>query len=298
MNTNISIQVYSDLGTVKTKEQLDKAFAMFDLVVKKYTRFDNSSELSRLNKSNGKLYQVSTEFFELIEYLLELSQITNGVFDPTIIDLLELYGYDKNQSYEQLDDPTLLNKIKTYLSRRPTPSSIELYKETSEVKLVKGQRIDLGSIGKGFAVDLAHNVLSESFKAFLINAGGDVRIKTDKTIKPTWIVDLFRAPLPNQAPVEDASWGQLELSGNISVAGSGGWVRRIKFFHHLLNPKTGLPQNIVSQTFTIADNAISADAWATILFLMGKAGTELAAQNNIEYMIIMADGEILRSTGF
>ena len=298
MNTSISIQVYSDLGTVKTKEQLDRAFAMFDLVVKKYTRFDNSSELSKLNKSNGKLYKVSSEFFGLIEYLLELSQITNGVFDPTVIDLLELYGYDKNQSYEQLEEPALLNKIKTYSLRRPTPSSIELHKKTSEVKLAKGQRIDLGSIGKGFAVDLAHSVLSESFKAFLINAGGDVRIKSDRSVKPTWTMDLYRAPLPNQAPIDDASWGQLELSGNISVAGSGGWVRRIKFFHHLLNPKTGLPQNIVSQTFTIADKAISADAWATILFLMGKNGTELASRNNIEYMIIMADGEILRSAGF
>jgi thiamine biosynthesis lipoprotein ApbE len=48
------------------------------------------------------------------------------------------------------------------------------------------------------------------------------------------------------------------------------WARKVKDFHHLVNPKTGIPENQVLQTFVVGDDPVMADAFSTILFLGGR----------------------------
>lgn len=277
MNTRIHIQVYSSLGTVKTKEKLQQAFKCFDDVVKKYTRFDSKSELSKLNNSGGKPHKVSKEFFELIKFMLHLSKVTNGVYDPTIIDLLETYGYKAGGNFEELDDPDLYEKIQEVISSRPIPNAIELDEKNLKVTLAKRQRIDLGSIGKGYAIDLAYDAL-EGVDSLMINAGGDIRVKGPKPDGKPWTISLKYAQLPNKKVHKEDSLGVIELNEG-SVCGSGGWSRKVRFFHHLLNPKTGTPINEISQTYVQAPTAMEADAWSTVLFVMGEEGLELLPED-------------------
>lgn len=300
MNTIVRITLYSDKSTVQSHEKIQQAFACFDTVVKKYTRFNSKSELAKLNNSGGKPFKVSTEFFYLIEYMLGLSKLTDGSYDPTIIDLLETYGYGENRNFEALDDPQLFEKIQELVKTRPRPQEIKLDKKKLTVQLAPRQRLDLGSIGKGYAVDLAYDVLAD-FPAFMINAGGDIRVKGPKPEGETsnrenlddgdWQIALYKAQLPNKALQQDNLLGTISLKEG-SVCGSGGWARKVRFFHHLLNPKTGLPINETSQTYVIAPTAIEADTWATVLFTLGEKGLELLKSKKFAGIVVDKNGKI------
>ncbi|WKZ27652.1 MAG: FAD:protein FMN transferase [Candidatus Dojkabacteria bacterium] len=295
MNTKVRIRIFSDLGTVSSRDLIKEAFSKFDYVTEKYTRFNQTSELSSLNRNSGHFHKVNPELFTLIEKLIQYSTLTEGAFDPTIIDLLEMYGFKKDSNYEELKDENLLKNIQTYLKTRPSFRDIKFDKTNSAIKLQAGQRIDLGSIGKGLAIDLAASVL-EPVNNFIINAGGDIRAHGSKPDGP-WTVGLAQHELPNKG-VGGGYFGHINII-NQSLAASGGWGRRVRFFHHLLNPKTGMPINEVSQTFTLANDAQTADVWATILFASGKQGPDLLdTTEEIEGMIVFADGSTYCSRGF
>lgn len=295
MNTSIHIQIYSNQGTIETQQMLEAAFDAFDYVVRKYTRFNSNSELSKLNDRRGNITKVDEEFFELIKKVIDISDKTSGAYDPTIIDLLELYGYKSKADYSELDDPGLLKKIKTRIKTRPSYKQVELNQEDKTIKLHPDQRIDLGSIGKGFAIDLASRAL-ERADAFMINAGGDIRTYGEKPDGTDWQVGLYQSPLPNSAQ-ENKLIGRTTLK-NKALTASGGWVRRHRFFHHLISPTSGLPINNVGQTFVCADDATTADAWSTALFTMGEPGLELIKEEGLDAILIKGDGEILKTNNF
>lgn len=296
MNTIINIQLFSDRSTIYSQEKIRNAFGYFAKVVEKYTRFDPKSELSLLNNSGGEPHKVTKEFYDLIEYMLKLSNLTDGSYDPTIIDLLETYGYKSTYDFESLDDPELLNKITTLVKVRAKPSEIVLSPKDLSVQLGKRQRLDLGSIGKGYAVDLAFDELKE-FSAVMINAGGDIRVKGPKPDGQAWRVGLYYGQLPNKELHQESSLGTIDLMDG-SVSGSGGWARKVKFFHHLLNPRTGIPINEISQTYVLAPSALESDAWSTVLFTLGDKGLTLLESNGYQGLVVLSDGKVSTTKNF
>ena len=266
MNTLITFKVVQDKqNTVDILDSIEDGFGEFDRIVKQYTRFNEDSELSNLNRNSGNWVQIDKEFFELIEYMLNLAKETDGCFDPTIIDFLETYGYDKNYDFSKLDNPKLDDMVKSIAEKRASFKDIELDKKNLKVKLVKGQRIDLGGVGKGYAIDCAYDQLSKVSDNFLIDAGGDIRAKGKNENGEVWKVALRNKK--SETEIEDIGFIELD---NESVASSGSWARKVKQFHHLINPKTGLPENKYTTVYVVGPKAMDCDAWATTLFVGGE----------------------------
>ncbi|MEP7103940.1 MAG: FAD:protein FMN transferase [Candidatus Dojkabacteria bacterium] len=265
MNTVITIKVVQKKqATVAILDAIENAFGEFDRIVKQYTRFNEDSELSNLNRNSGSWVKINQEFFDLIKYMLNLAEETEGCFDPTIIDFLETYGYDKNYDFSKLDNPKLDGLVKNIADSRASFKDIELDEKNLKVKLVKGQRIDLGGVGKGYAIDCAFDQLKNICQDFLIDAGGDIRA-TGKNEKG----EIWKVALKNKIDDKVGDIGFIELDDE-SVASSGSWARKVKQFHHLINPRTGLPENKFTTVYVIAKKAIDADAWGTALFVGGE----------------------------
>lgn len=274
MNTTITFKVVQDKeSTVEIMDAIEAGFGEFDRIVKTYTRFDDKSELSNLNRQPDRWINISKEFYYLIEYMLNLAKVTDGAFDPTVIDFLEIYGYDKNYDFSKLEKPELDALVEKIAKERPSWKEIELDKENLRVKLVKDQRIDLGGIGKGYAIDCAFNKLNK-FENFFIDAGGDIRVKGNNEKGELWTVDLLAMNQKGQKEIV----GQIKLD-NESIAGSGSWARKFKQFHHLINPKTGKPQNTFSTVFVQAPTSIESDSWATALFIGGEEIVKVMPEN-------------------
>lgn len=279
MNTTITFKVIQDSEkTVDILNAMEEGFGEFDRIVKTYTRFEETSELSNLNRQQGRWINISEEFCYLIDYMLTLAERTSGAFDPTVIDFLETYGYDKNYDFTKLEKPELDAMVQKLVKERPSFREIELDKENLRVKLVKNQRLDLGGIGKGYAIDCAYNKLN-IFDNFLIDGGGDIRVKGKNDKKELWIVDLLGFKNEKKQIV-----GQVQLN-NESIAGSGSWARKFKQFHHLINPTTGKPQNTYSTVFVQAPTSIESDSWATALFVGGNQITNLMPES-FKYFLI------------
>jgi thiamine biosynthesis lipoprotein len=278
MNTTITIKVVKDdVNTTNILDAIEEAFGEFDRIVKKFTRFNENSELSNLNRQSGSWVKVSDEFLYLIEYSLKMSKLTDGAFDPTIIDFLEVYGYDKNYDFSKLDNPDLDKLVQKIATDRHDWSEIEI--KGSEVKLAPGQRFDLGGIGKGYAIDCAYEKL-DKFNNFLIDAGGDIRVKGKNEKSKLWKVALKHK---NREGVVEIV-GNVELN-NESIASSGSWARQVKQFHHLINPKTGKPENKFRTVYVQAKTGIESDSFGTAIFVGGEKVLSIVPEN-IKYFFI------------
>lgn len=276
MNTTITFKVVKGKATtVQILDAIEEGFSEFDRIVKQYTRFNEDSELSNLNRQSGSWVKVSEEFFWLIEYMLKMAKKTHGAFDPTIIDFLEVYGYDKNYDFSKLDNSELDTLVKKIASERKSWKDIKLKKESSEVKLMEGQRIDLGGVGKGYAIDCAYEKLKKVSDNFLIDAGGDIRACGVNEKGELWKVGMKDKKLGIEELV-----GYVELD-NEALACSGSWSRQVKQFHHLINPLTGKPQNIYRTVFVQAPDGITSDSWATAIFVLGDSDIKLPKELKI-----------------
>ncbi|MEI7579609.1 MAG: FAD:protein FMN transferase [bacterium] len=291
MNTSIKITAYSDYGTVDTWNLINQAFDNFLQVVKKFSRFDPNSELSQLNQNQGKPTQLSPELFEIIHFALNLAKQTLGKYDPTVLDLLEVYGYKNEKDFQELNDPYLMKKIKKIILERPKYSEIQLDQVNHTITLQKKQRLDLGSLGKGYAIKLAAKTLSPT-QNFLIEAGGDIFARGKKENNLPWQVGLLV-----QQDDEPQMLGKITLT-NQSIASSGSWANRVRFFHHLLNPKNGLPENYWQQIFVLDPDPLLADAWATALFLAGTAALKLAESKKLTALLLDFHGKITKTEDF
>lgn len=262
MNTVITIKVVqNDESTVQILDAIEKAFGEFDRIVKKFTRFNENSELSNLNRNAGNWTQISEEFVELIEYMLNLAKTTDGKFDPTITDFLEIHGYDKNYDFSKLNNPDLDKIILERVKNRKSWKDIEVDKKNLKVKLAEKQKIDLGGVGKGYALDLAGIELRKVTNNFLVDGGGDIFASGKNEKNEDWIVAM---------KTKEGIKGYLPIS-NMALASSGSWARKVRDFHHLIDPTTGKSaERNYNTVFVLAPTGMLADSWATSLFVGGE----------------------------
>lgn len=300
----IKIPLEPTLHKSQIGSALTEAFNEFHRIDASYSRFSESSEITRLNRSAGTKVEISKELAEIIKFQLELAEITKGKFDPTITDLLEESGYYDTFSAEKIlqrqSSQKLTENITQLLNKRRNHLALSVIKVENRYYLIRteGQKIDLGSVGKGWAMDLAaERIASFGIKNFLIEAGGDILASGfNASENRPWRVELLVKNIVD-GKFETFTLGELELDSGVSaIASSGSWARSAGTFHHLLDPDSGKPVNSALQTFIIAKNAFIADGIATALFLAGENILEkLVKKYNCEAVYIAQDLSIYTS---
>jgi thiamine biosynthesis lipoprotein len=140
------------------------------------TRFDSHSELCRLNAAAGSWQTVSQLLFDAVEQSLLAARATNGLFDPTLLPLLEALGYDRDfdsiVATETEDD-----EATGEMPHAGMWHECELDRSRLRIRLPRGAKLDLGGIAKGWAADLALDRFFSSFPDVIINVGGDMRVR-------------------------------------------------------------------------------------------------------------------------
>lgn len=280
-------QLYKDsqimMGTIVEVISSDKraktiAFREIKRIEDLLSKYKEDSEISRLNKL-GRL-NVSYDTLYVLNKAKYFWIISNGAFDVTVGPLMDIWGFtDKN--YKLPDN----SKIKAAL-KLVGFNKIIIDENNSVVKFnIRGIKIDLGAIAKGYAVDCAIKKLKQAgIKSCLINAGGQIYCLGDKFGRP-WNIAL-------QNPRGYGVIDYLQLQDK-AVATSGDYqqyfINRNKRYSHIFNPHTGYPADsgVISVT-VIAPDGTTADALATAIFVVGKEkGLELVRKNpGVETMIV------------
>ncbi len=218
------------------------------------------SELSLFNRSE-KLEFKLPYFYPVLQKSREIFEATNGLYDPTILPLVEAYGFGPNQKH-RISEFDLKETLMLIGYDHIQFDSIAVKKDQF------GVRLDFNGIAQGYSVDIISMFLEQKgVKNYMVEIGGEIRCKGSKAGKNPWIAGIENPLHPNQLiatiPLQDRS---MTTSGNYRNHFEVNGQR----FNHIINPKNGSMEqsNILSVT-VLAPDAFTADGYDTPFFLMG-----------------------------
>lgn len=228
------------------------------------SRFQPTSELSRLNRAAGQPVTVSPLLFDLVEQALRWRKRTGGIFDPTVLNALLAYGYDR--SFE-LIAPAAAHPSPPHPESPPPANEIKLDRARRKITLPPRAGIDLGGIAKGWAVQQAGQILGH-FGPTLVDAGGDIVCVSAPPSGSAWLVGVDN-------PLESGTDLAILRLKNMAVATSSvarrRWQQNGTAAHHLIDPRTGAPADtdLVSVT-VIAPRLPDAEIHAKVTLILGR----------------------------
>jgi thiamine biosynthesis lipoprotein len=262
---------------------------LFEEYEQQLSRFLPWSEFSALNRCAGSPFQASPVLFSAVEQALAWAQATNGVFDPTVIDVLEASGYDK--PFDLIVGGTAVATRSTAVSAPYT--DIRLDHANRTISLPEGARIDLGGIGKGFTVDRAIDALGEGANA-MVNASGDLFAAGGGPEGDGWVIG-----------VQDPAAAGRDLAvlrvRDRGVATSGSnrrhWSVGDDRYHHLIDARARRcsASDLVAVT-VVAETATQADVLAKTAFLLGsREGLTIIEHFGGAALAVTHDGSVVRT---
>ena len=259
-----------------------------------WTRFDDSSEISRANAAAGAPMAVSPETRALARRALRAERLTGGRFDPLLGGELVALGYDRDHGLLTAPaGPTA--RVEMSPAVRPAGPSLVVDAPRGCITVPRGRALDPGGIGKGLAADIVSaGLMRRGARGALVNLGGDIRCRGAGP-SGDWRVGIDHPDGPDLPSVARATLhhGALCTSG----VRKRRWVRADGTeAHHLLDPTTGLPTAAeVSQVSVIAPQAWLAEALTKAVILAGpERGAELLAAHRAAAIAVGAAGEVMR----
>jgi thiamine biosynthesis lipoprotein len=256
--------------SAKAQRASDAAFARIKQLNDVLSDYDSDSELSKLSRTSGSGHaiRVSDDLWNVLVQAQFFSEKSRGAFDVTVGPVVNLWRYARR--VKQMPDPVKLQKARKAVGYK----NIHLNRKLHTVELlVPDMRLDVGGIGKGYALDEALKVLrTNSVDHALVSGGGDMAVGDAPPGKDGWKVELSK--IETNAPTE------FVLIKNCGLATSGDTFQRLeingKRYSHIVDPRTGIGLTDHSLVTIIAPNATTADALSKPVSVLGpKDGLKL-----------------------
>lgn len=251
--------------------------------------FKEDSLVSRINQAAGRQpVAVDEDTFEVLRQAKRYGRFTEGAFDVTVGPLADLW----RRAMEERQLPG--DKAVWQALALVNFANVTLDEEAHTVLLEKaGQRIDLGGIAKGYAVDeLIKRLRRHGVHRALLDLGGTVAALGCGL--PVGIRDPFR---PDGAPM-----GTLMLEDRIAV--TSGVYERFAYmdgyrYHHVVDPRTGYPSKsgLVSVTL-VGENGGALDAFATAALILGmEKSAPMLAEQGMDAVFVTEQGQVFVTRG-
>lgn len=298
--TTYSIIIVDDEVNV-SKHEIDSIFLKFDNSLSTYVP---NSIISKLNLGIGvsRIEDESGYFKRCYQLSQTIYSKSDGAFDPSVFPLVKGWGFMSN-----VESPLSSNEVDSileFISFKPgllhevsfDESAIELSKKHPNFK------IDFNAIAQGLSVDVIDEYLNKKgHKNYYIEIGGELIVRGHNREGENWRIGI-------DVPKENLTSRELEniisLTGK-AVATSGNYRKFYevdgKKYAHTLNPKTGFPvQHSLLSATVVANDAATADAYATVFMVVGVEKTLEFVKNNadldLDVYLLYADenGNILR----
>lgn len=228
----------------------------------RYSRFLPDSLVSLINQSAGKNWvELDEEADRLLALCHELFFLTRGAFDPTAMPLIKLWNWKATPPVIPSDaDIQVTKQIVGWNKVQRRKGAIYLPRE--------GMSIDLGGIGKEYAVDRVMQIAAQHGLAnVLVDFGQDLCMRGAPPSKPAWHIGLEDPAKPGKC------WVSLAVRDR-AVATSGDYLRNFQIngrrYGHIIDPRTGYPvDNGCRAVSVIAPNCTIAGILSTSAFILG-----------------------------
>jgi thiamine biosynthesis lipoprotein len=289
MGTRIFVEVWAD-EAAKGDDAIEAVMGEMRRIDELMSHYKPESQLSQINaRAAQEPVQVDPELFDLIKLSTHYSEITEGAFDITYASVGHLYDYPHHvrPSEDQIKAALPAVNWRNMLFD-PVHHTVRFEHP--------GMRIDLGGIGKGYAVDRGIGILqARGIKHAVVTAGGDSRIIGDRMGRP-WLVGIRNpddaSKVVTRIPLVDSA---MSTSGDYERFFDEKGVR----YHHIIDPRTGHSASKVRSATILAPTATQTDGMSKTAFVLGpeKALEIINRMPEYDAIFVTPDGRILYSNG-
>ncbi len=292
MGTSYMVKITTTPGTTALDQYPNLALhldAILDTINQQMSTWIPSSEISRFNASpDTSWFSVSKDLAFVVRKAQDVSELSEGAFDITIMPLVNLWGFGpENRTTRMPEEQELVDRLEWIgwqnLSVRTHPPALK--------KSIPQLTIDLSAIAKGFGADrLAEYLNRLRIENYFVEIGGEVRVRGENHLDKPWRVGIS---------VPNAQGGVLKIihTSRASIATSGDYHNYFemhgKRYSHTIDPRTGVPITHNLASVTVVDSScMMADAFATAIDVLGPdAGMDLARANNLAAFFIVRNNE-------
>ncbi len=300
MNTDIELLIYTDRveQAIQCFKQVETIFAAAEDIL---SRFRPQSELCKLNRQ-GHLDTASQLLYHSVQAAQQMAELTNGIFNPAILDALEAAGYDR--SFEQIAHPTrpeaqLFDGSRTTILYQNGWRKLALDPVQRGVKLPYGTHLDLGGIAKGATVDRATAYLKGAgFQNFSLSAGGDMWLAGNPPQdNQGWTVGIEN---PLVLPAQEVLSTLVVTNQAVATSSTLGrrWWINGQPRHHLIDPRTGAPTtNRLAAVTAVANTVQLADVMAKTALILGPEEAQKSLKpitGLTSLFFVTLEGEIIK----
>ena len=260
-----SFEVFLPLGVRDAQHAADAALDEVDRLETQLTVYRDDSEVSRINRlAYTEDVEVEENLFELFALCNGLTAETEGAFDISTGAMIKTWGFFRRAG--RVPDESERLKVLQRCGMR----NIDLNVERKSIRFrTPGLELNLGSTGKGYALDRAAKILREhKLEQTLLHGGGSsvLALGNEPGSKNGWRVGLAN-------PLDSARDYAIVHLRDRALGTSGkrqqGFEHNGRRLGHILDPRRGWPAEGVLSVSVLAPTAALADGLATAFFVLG-----------------------------
>lgn len=282
MGTVVTVKLFG-FGAKKDLEKIETEINGLENSVLSWRK--EGSDVYRINEGAGSPVSVSPDTVKIIGQCIDISDDCNGVFDISVGRVTRLWDFG-GENQRLPSDSEIKQALSDVGYRNVSVSG-------NAVQIKKGQSLDLGAVGKGFACDKIRELLDKgSTKSAVVSVGGSLLIYGNKT---------FSVGIVN--PDNDKqSMGTLKLR-NTCVSTSGNYEKYFeqdgKRYHHILNATTGYPATGEFKSVTVvSESGLLSDALSTVCYIVGyRKSIEILKKYDAEAVFIFNNNAVKVTDG-
>lgn len=245
-------------------------------IERKFSRYRPDSEVGRINGSRGQPVRVDEETAHLLDYAATCHELSQGMFDITSGVLRRVWRFDGT---DRVPPEEAVAGLLQYVGWGRVAWA------DRTVTMPAGMEIDLGGVGKEYAVDRAASLIAAAIPdPFVVNFGGDLYASGPRRASRPWTIGL-----DDPERTGDATIAGIPLSrGGLATSGD---ARRFvlhggRRLGHILNPKTGWPIDGAPRSVTvIAATCVEAGTLSTLAYLRGAGAREFLEAEGAQFRI-------------
>lgn len=243
-------------------------------IEQKFSRYNNSNIIAKINNAAGQPVKVDDETARLIDFSDNLYQLSEGLFDITSGVLRKAWQFDGS---DNVPEQETIDKI------LPAIGWQKVKWQYQKISMLPGMQIDLGGVGKEYAVDRCVQLVQDMTReSVLINFGGDLATTCGRRNHGFWSVGRFITGKEHSVALFQLRQGAIATSGDAYRFLVKDGIR----YSHVLNPKTGWPVTGAPHTVSIAAaTCVEAGMLSTLAMLQGEQAEEFLKLQEVNYWI-------------
>ncbi|MGP5551258.1 FAD:protein FMN transferase [Psychrobacter namhaensis] len=295
---HISYQLPADADETAIQASIDERLQQINDSMSTYQADSTISQFNRVSKNTP--IAIDADFDRVLDISRTVYQQSGGAFDPTVMPLVDTWGFGSTMTVERLQSPPTVLEIAQAKALVDFESIVQ--KEQTLYKTKEGVGLDFSAVAKGYGVDVIADVLKDKYQIrnYMVEIGGEVATSGVNNQQQPWQIAI-------DAPIQDSTVSERQTisairqpinTGNqMHLATSGNYRNSVIFdgkrYSHTIDPTTGRPIAGGAPSVTVAADSVAlADAWATALTAMPyQKALTLAEEKNLAVLfVVLGDG--------